>query len=323
VIAIGLGDYLRAVQVLDAADDQALRRRVAEILGIEPRPVATSIPASTVTSRVGTEQPRTQIVVEDERGQDADTGRTGQQQPLDESNAEDVDVELISTAGTAPDLPMPQLAAPSGARPPLPHEPLFDPQRSRALIGAVLAATRAEGEIDEPALIERVASAAPVIAIPRRMRSTLALGVQVLVDLCPSMLPFRRDQDDLLLRIDRLVTDGLLDVQTFEGDPTRIWSARRRGMRAYEPPRPGTPVLALTDLGLRDAWAGRSDVAVGWLAFAARLARAQVPFAALVPYPPATLPRSLVDRIAVVQWDRPTSVSSVQRAAARARRAMR
>jgi hypothetical protein len=52
---------------------------------------------------------------------------------------------------------------------------------------------------------------------------------------------------------------------------------------------------------------------------AARLAQARVPFVALVPYPLAALPRPMLDRIAVVQWDRPATVSSVQRAAARAR----
>jgi hypothetical protein len=318
VIAIGLGDYLRAVEALGAADDPALCRRVAAILGIEARAAAVAARPRSITGD-GLRTGRTPVdAVLLAAAADA-SGRTAAvDAPAAGAAAEEIEVVEV-TASARPAAPMPQLPAPAGPPPPLPHEPLFDPQRRRALIGAALAAARAEGEIDEPALIEQIASARPIASIPRRMRLTLALGAQVLVDLSPSMMPFRRDQDELLARIDRLVADGLLDVQTFDGDPGQTWS-RRRKASAYEPPRPGTSVLALTDLGLRDAGEGRSQPAAVWLAFAARLAQARVPFVALVPYPPAALPRPMLDRIAVVQWDRPTSVSSVQRAAARARR---
>ncbi len=318
MIAVGLGDYLRAVEALGAADDPALCRRVAGILGIEASAAAVAVdPGLVAAGELRTGRTSVDAVI---AAAAADAAGRPPEAAAPAAGSAAEDIELIEVTTSAPAAaPLPQLAAPAGPPPPLPHEPLFDPQRARALIGSVLAAARAEGEIDEPALIDQIARAQPVIAVPRRMRLTLARGVQVLVDLSPSMLPFRRDQDELLSRIDRLVTDGLLEVQTFDGDPGQTWS-RRRKRGAYEPPRPGTPVLALTDLGLRDAREGRLQPAASWLAFAAKLAPAQVPFVALVPYPPAALPRVMVDRIAVVQWDRPASVSSVQRAAARARR---
>ncbi len=321
MIAIGLGDYLRAVEALGAADDPALCRRVAAILGVEARAMAAEErePRSRSITAGGLRTGRTPVdAILAAAAEDAAGRAAAVDAPAGGAAAEDIEVVEV-TATAPPAAPMPQLAAPAGPPPPLPYEPLFDPQRRRALISAALAAARAEGEIDEPALIDRIASAQPIVTVPRRMRLTLARGAQILVDLSPSMLPFRRDQDELLARIDRLVADGLLDVQTFDGDPGQTWSRRRRAS-AHEPPRPGTPVLALTDLGLRDAREGRLQPATTWLLFAARLAQAQVPFVALVPYPPAALPRPMLDRIAVVQWDRPASVSSVQRAAARARR---
>lgn len=319
MIELGLGDYLRAVEALGAADDPALCRRVAAILGVEARAAAVAARARSITAG-GVYTARTPVdAVLAAAAVDAAGRAAAVDPPAAGAATEDIEVIEVTAAPPRPAAPMPPLAAPAGPPPPLPHEPLFDPQRARALIGAALATARAEGEIDEPALIDRIASARPIVTVPRRMRLTLARGAQILVDLSPSMLPFRRDQDELLARIDRLVADGLLDVQTFDGDPGQTWS-RRRKASAHEPPRPGTPVLALTDLGLRDAREGRLQPATTWLAFAAGLAQAQVPFVALVPYPPAALPRPMLDRIAVVQWDRPASVSSVQRAAARARR---
>ncbi|HSK03493.1 MAG TPA: hypothetical protein VK932_19710 [Kofleriaceae bacterium] len=318
MIEIGLGDYLRAVEALGAADDPALCRRVAAILGVEPRAAAVAERPRSITAG-GARPGRTAVgAVLAAAAENAAGPTAAVDAPAAGAAAEEIEVVEV-TASAPPAAPMPQLPAPAGPPPPLPYEPLFDPQRRRALIGAALAAARAEGEIDEPALIDQIASARPIASVPRRTRLTLARGAQVLVDLSPSMMPFRRDQDELLARIDRLVADGLLDVQTFDGDPGQTWS-RRRKASAYEPPRPGTPVLALTDLGLRDVREGRLQPAMTWLVFAARLAQAQVPFIALVPYPPAALPRPMLDRIAVVQWDRPASVSSVQRAAARARR---
>jgi hypothetical protein len=67
---------------------------------------------------------------------------------------------------------------------------------------------------------------------------------------------------------------------------------------------------AAARLKQRDAREGRLQPATTWLLFAARLAQAQVPFVALVPYPPAALPRPMLERIAVVQWDRPAVLRS-------------
>ena len=69
-------------------------------------------------------------------------------------------------------------------------------------------------------------------------------------------------------------------------------------------------MVLLTDLGIGRplGWDDWADVAE-WQEFAALVRRAQCPLVAFVPYRRARWPTRLIHSIAIVQWDRTTTVA--------------
>jgi hypothetical protein len=145
----------------------------------------------------------------------------------------------------------------------------------------------------------------------------------VLIDAGEAMLPFARDQQRLLKRLRDLVGREQVTERSFEGCP----KLRRGGEAApdrgwCDPPAPGTPVLAMTDLGVGrpPPGAARGDVQE-WIAFAAVLVRRGCPLIALSPYPAWRVAPALRAVILVVTWDRATRPSAVHRLVRMARAA--
>lgn len=195
-----------------------------------------------------------------------------------------------------------------GAR--LPHEPLWDPRWTRELVAAAAATPTVGHDVDVEQLVDALARGRALVAIPRRRTRTLGLGVQVLADLGPAMDPFARDRDGLVDTIRETVGRRRTSVLRFSGSPRRAGPRGRASWEAYRGPDPGTPVLALTDLGIGMAAA---DVHGEWLELAERLRLRGSRLVALVPYPPSRWPRQLSVRMVIVHWDRPTTVASVLR----------
>jgi hypothetical protein len=193
------------------------------------------------------------------------------------------------------------------------HEPLFVRSWSRELLAAALAQQMPGSRVDEPRLVGLVAAARPVTEIPHRPRRSLSRGVQVLVDLGDGMEPFARDQSELLEGIRRVVGDSRVQVLQFRDSPIRnagsgpIWT-----WKPYVPPEPGSPVLALTDLGIGGpaVHPGRSRPNE-WAALASRLRRRSCPLVAFVPYGPERWPRRLARMMTIVEWDRSATVGKL------------
>ena len=302
-------DWIRAVQVL-CPEDREARAAIALVLGMQLRE-----PADVGAPR----QPqRTAPSAEPRAAPPAPVEPPGAPPPRRRPLLSDL-TRQEGSPNAPPDWlrTVPHLADVDARalRAPLPLEPLFEPRWARAILGGALATPGQGGEIDVERIIDGIAHALPVTAIPRSAAPTLARGVQVLIDLGEAMQPFAADQAAVHAAIVRVVGRDKTGTVRFAGCP--VWndgpgSAPERG--AYRPPAPGTPILALTDLGIgRPAgghdWASAHD----WLAFAAVARRAGCPLVAFVPYPPARYPADVRGPITIVQWDRSTTVAAVRR----------
>jgi hypothetical protein len=179
----------------------------------------------------------------------------------------------------------------------------------------VLSTSAEEGDVDDERLLASVARCEPATTLPRGRLSTLRRGAQVMVDTSEAMAPFRRDLGELLDRIGTVMGEGRAQILHFEGDPLQIRpdkAARKREPSrfwvGYAPPSPGTPVLLLSDLGLR-----RPQRVQRWIEFARTVRRASCPLIALCPYPKSRFTAPLIDLVTIVHWDRATTVAAARR----------
>lgn len=205
----------------------------------------------------------------------------------------------------------------------LPHAPLLAPRSAPALLAAAAATSNEGSVLDVEQLVEVVAAGRPVERLPHVRHRSLVRGVQVLVDHGRGMEPFARDQAELLDDLRRVVGRSAVAVVAFRDAPLRrvLPAGARQWRPRYRPPAPGTPVLALTDLGIGgpSAHSTRSRPSE-WLSLATLLARRGSALVALVPYPEHRWPGRLADVAAVLPWDRDTSLVTVLAALRRAGR---
>ena len=209
--------------------------------------------------------------------------------------------------------PLAELVPPAPGRPSRPAS-LLEPTLERAILGALVASRRPDGDPDVEALVPRIAAGEPVRTIPRRPLRTTRLGVRLLVDAGGGMLPFRHDAERLAERIAQLVGAAGVERFDFDGSPLGphglgdgpVWDWVP--YHALRPLAPGRPVLALTDLGLGGRSPAPAQAARAWLAFAELV---ESPLVLLVPYPRTRWPA--VRGLHVVPWDRATSVREALR----------
>lgn len=194
--------------------------------------------------------------------------------------------------------------APAPVAPP-PLETLFEPRRHRALMSAALTTFDNHGPLDLERLIEQVAARQLTRDLPRTPEASLRRGAWLLLDRSPAMAPFFDDVEDLAARIERVVGRDATRVQRFTAAPDQVWDAERFEDRALELPPPGTPLVAITDLGQRSNRRG-------WRGLLRRLLARGSRAIAIVPYPAARAPGELRDLATVVSWDRTTKVRTVR-----------
>jgi hypothetical protein len=199
------------------------------------------------------------------------------------------------------------------------HEPLFDPQWTRALVGALCGTRAADGPIDVAAAVERLSQREALSELPREQVTTLRRGVQLLVDHGDSLMPFMRDIDDLSTRIVEIVGRDRTTVLHFSACP--LYGAGAGGPStwgtSYSPPPARTPVVVITDLGrTRGAMLRGAAPERDWLAFAARVAAAECPAIAVVPLPRSQPFGPLARAFRILSWDRTTPVMQARRIAA-------
>jgi hypothetical protein len=308
---VGLADLLRAVrQLAPLGDDPAsiarvlglapveVAARVAATLGAVIAPAAPQPPVVQPPSAPGSAASATAAVTEPSTGSPRTVERgpvvlraLGRPEPEPPAwlPARDEAVDLTPAADAAP-------AAP---------ETLFEPRRHRALISAALASFDDSGPLDLDRLIEQVATGRLAPNLPRIPELTLRRGVWLLLDRSPAMAPLFDDVGDLAARIERVVGRDATRVQEFMARPDRVWDAATLDDAALALPPPGTPLVAVTDLGLRSR-------GQGWRPLLLRLAARASRAIAIVPYPAGRVPLELRALATVVPWDRSTTVAAVK-----------
>ena len=194
----------------------------------------------------------------------------------------------------------------------LDSEPLLPRARSVDLLTAMAGVDEPTGSFDIARMTDRVARGEPSVEV-RTRRTSRRHGVQLLIDVSAAMAPFAGDCAAVRGIVEALFGSGAR-VNRFVGSPLRGAGAGSRPWPAYRPPRPPTPVLVLTDLGLGPTGdvGERADVAE-WLRFAHIVARAGGRVAALVPGPRTRVPASLLRAVDVVEWDDTTTTATVRR----------
>jgi hypothetical protein len=194
------------------------------------------------------------------------------------------------------------------------HEPLLAPGRAGPILAATVETWDLNGPVDVDHLVETVSLARPVLRLPRQGLASLVRGVQLLVDTGLGMEPYARDQQEVVSEVRRVVGRSGVTELRFRNCPTRgAGTGPSWTWRSYRPPAPGTPVLALTDLGIGGPriFVERSQP-WEWRALAHLLARRGSPLVAFVPYPAGRFPSGLARSMMIVPWDRTTTISTVR-----------
>lgn len=202
---------------------------------------------------------------------------------------------------------------PDGSAVSLPLLPLLPARVTAGIVTKAVATDAGDGPPDMDALTELVAQRRFGEPVPRVVRASLFRGVQLLLDRSPAMAPFARDVTELA-RLVRLVVGHSVEEIRFSGGPRDLLP--RDGTR-YAPPRPGTPVLALSDLGIGQPLGYlRPDARDSWPPLAELLRRRGSELVVFVPYPPPRWP-ALGGGVRMIPWDTTTSPADVTRAVGR------
>ncbi len=222
-------------------------------------------------------------------------------------------------------VPGPTLAPASASDASPEPPPLFGPPRGRAILSTAVATTVDEGEVDIQPILDWITRGQPVRALPRRPSLTLRRGVQLLLNVGAGMTPYQRDREQLRRGLDDILADDQLTQYEFVGCPTRgMGRGVRAGWKPWQPPAPGTPVVAVTDLGLGGPPLDRDRAdAEEWLEFARLVHGRGHMLMCLVPYEARRWPPVLARSITLIHWSERTTVGSVRRALREARSRLR
>jgi hypothetical protein len=331
-LPLGFGDLLRVMDRLAPADDTA-RTSIAAMLGFERVPRSLQDGQEDTDHAVRIDVPEPQTTPRSVPSISPPPAPAPQRSSL-ESRLPPIDSPRTSLVIRVVEEPDPNPVPPAWLSSILPppqqngadddfipdFEPLFAPASTRSLIAAALAVPRAEGEVCIDQIIDRLARGLPITRLPREVRPTLRMGIEILVDHGDGMEPFSRDAAELVDRVRHIVGEGATRVLHFAVSPLRAGTGARRRWTDYRVLAAGTPVLVLSDLGIGGADPHLGDITLHWLDFLDRLHRACCPAIAFVPYPMTRWPVALAARMSIIEWDRSTTVACARRAAPAGRR---
>lgn len=310
---IGVGELLRVWHTLGAIDDAA-RRAVRDVL----------LPA--FDWHAPTEQRREQE--EQQPDEQPDEQPNEQSTPerdkteVPDTHAPGDDVPFTATPIAADEQPLRPLELPVGPRLAADRnlavepEPLLEPVWSRRVVGELLAIDAPLGDLDIRSLVRTIAALRPLRRLPRKLRPTLRLGAQVLLDRHASLMVFFSDQSALRLELEGFGGRERTAVLRCDGfPPTEVAPLVGTDWRPYTPPPAGTPVLVVGDLGMaRGRFPLDPATEAAWDAFLAPLTAAGSRVSALVPCPPGHYPAFVRERVHLLLWDRKTQPSDARRA---------
>ncbi len=323
---IWLGDAIRALEVLGA--DARTAEQILSVLRLRPSPRGTPRPPRAATTPAPASGPR--LVAPGAAPTPAAAAPLADVTGLDDGalalTGRAPVVEILRAGRADPPERLPELSEvlPTGTRvTALPPSCLLHPTRQRAILGALSSIPAPSGEIDVAAVVERIVASEPLTDLPQLSRRTTRRGLQLLVDLGAGMLAFDRDQTDVRQAVELIAGPDGLEELCCHGSPlgrAGVGSGPVWTWTPYRPPPSPRPVLALTDLGLLSPPAEAGAAQRGWRLCAAMLREAGCPLVALTPVPPHRVPAELRRTIAVVSWDRRTTVHDGLVAARRAAR---
>jgi hypothetical protein len=297
---IYLGDLVRALNALQPAD-AAARQAIARVLGFDAAAPAQPPPAAPATPSRPPARP-----VQPRPPPGPASGEIPPPLPSVLNRVETgelsggLDVRPLAVTPTAP------------AASPVP-DPLLLPLWLRAIVTAACATLSREGPVDVPGLIDTLAQARPVTALPRRSWPTLQKGIHVLVDRSEALAPYSTDLAQLLDALQATVGREKTAIWSFSGTPLRrVWGDRAEP-RLYLVPPPGTPVVLLTDLGIgRPLLATDRASTDEWALFAWLVRSKGCPLVAFVPYGPARWPAPLARTMILLGMQPGVTASAVR-----------
>jgi hypothetical protein len=201
--------------------------------------------------------------------------------------------------------------------------PIFQPRRTRALLGAAFSTTEEGSELDVARAIAMRTTRLWFERIPFRRVLSLRRGLRLCVDEAEGMNPFRHDVDALIRDLHRLFGRGRLSVARFADCPSRGIRTDSGRIDPWQPPPAGTPVAVLSDVGISAARAAEAATGSEWRTFARGLAAAGCPLVVLIPFAPSRWPAALARSAACLHWSERTTVRHIVRALGDARRSDR
>ncbi len=214
-------------------------------------------------------------------------------------------------------------------RPPPPPDALFGRVHRRGLLSSAIGTLEPEGELDVDAIVDVLAAGGALRHLPRQLSPTTRRGVQVLLDRGPGMDPFAGDQEQVVRALDDILADDRLEVREFVGCPGRgivpdLAEESEEDLVPWQPPAPGTPILAITDLGIGGPRLDEERATVAeWLELARRLRSQGHLLIALVPYEATRWPPRVARAMTLLHWSEQTSVGEVRRAMRDARQRLK
>jgi hypothetical protein len=208
------------------------------------------------------------------------------------------------------------LARASAAATAPPPPPILAPLEARGIYTAALATWVREGDPDAGAAIRERAAGRPFREIPRIPLRTLRRGVQLLLDVGPSMAPFVSDVSALERSLALLFGDGQIERLFFARCPTRqVRSGRRAPRRTWRAPARGVPLLVVSDFGIvRPSQDGDAATPAEWRRFADAVRAEGHRIVGLVPFAPARWPSAVAEAVTLVHWSEHTIAGAVHRA---------
>lgn len=247
------GDLIRALKRLNGIGDKEELRRVAGLLGFEWKERAEVVEsrADPVPPRPVPQKPTD--VTKDTTLADSPPEGFKASQP---ERLQSTPPELPGWLASARELP----SAATETRPRNPIDPLLHKQWLRAILVSALSTLSDRGELDVERVIDYICANQSPAYLPLRLVRSMERGLDCWVDQGESMLPFRRDQDDLLAWLPLVVGHDRLSIQSFRGLPPPVTAEVR-----------GRPVLLLSALGYTGGRRFSEDaLSADWIEFARR-----------------------------------------------------